>query len=271
MIRFLRLLLRACGIGRPRPTTALGRNLRRGERAAAVLCLAYLLLHAYPQPLFAHNVTAHDITLYSRLPLPPAAVERLAQARALLDRSELAVAGRPARVFLCNSPGLFRLFAPLKAGSFAISFPFTDNIFVADADIAADLVTSAHKARRSLSGVIAHEITHDLIRQRLGVWQSLILPEWVVEGYCDYVADSSSYPEALGQDLLATGRPADSDSARYYLQRRMVAHLIDDRHLSFAAVVARARDQAAVERETRAAARVALHRNAMGPPAPSRP
>ena len=249
-----RVLVRVSGIVRPLPKTMLGRRLRQAERVAVAAFLAYAALHAYPQPLFAYSVNAHDITLYSRQPLPAAAVDRLAAARALLDRSELAPPGRPERVFLCDSPWLYRVFAPLKSGSFAISMPATGNIFIADADIPPDLVTSSSKVQRSLSGVLAHEVTHNLIRRRLGIWRPMILPDWVVEGYCDYVSRSGSYPEVRGQAMLTTGRAPDSDSARYYLYRRMVAHLIDDRHLTFAEVVARSREGKAVEQETRAAA-----------------
>ena len=255
MQRFALLLLRLLGIARPQPKTAFGRQLRRAERVALVAFLLYGALHAYPQPLFAHSVTAGEITLYSRQPLPAATVDRLAQARMLVAQSELAIANRPARVFLCNSPWLYRVFAPLKSGSFAISIPLTNNIFIADADVAADLATSSSGAHRSFSGVVAHEITHDLIRQRLGIWRPMMLPDWVVEGYCDHVSRSGSYPEARGQAMLTAGQPPDSDSARYYLHRRMVAHLVDDRHLSFAQVVARSREGTAVEREARAAAR----------------
>lgn len=248
-------LLRLLGIARPRPTTPLGRRLRRVERAFLMLGLAYATLHICPQPLFAHSVTARGITLYSRRPLPSSAVDRLVAARALLDRSELGAPARPARVFLCDSPGLYRAFAPLSGGSIAVSIPATGHIFVATADVAADLVTTAGGAGRSLSGVIAHEATHDLIRRRLGAWRSLTLPSWVVEGYCDYVAGSGGYPEAEGRAMLASGRPPDTQSARYYLYRRMVAHLLDDRHLGFDQLVARAGEGDTVERATRAAAR----------------
>ena len=253
MSRFTSFLLRLVGVGRPAPKTRFIRWSRRAERVFSVVGVAYLILLVYPQPLFAHSITAHDITLYSRHPLSPQAVERLAQARALVNRSELASPHRTERVFLCDNPWLYRVFAPLAATSFAISMNFTNNIFIANADIAADRVTSSSRSHRPLSGVIAHEITHGLIRQRLGSWRSLWLREWVVEGYCDYVARSSTLTETEGRTLLIAGQEPMTPALRYYRNRQMVTYLIDQEHHSFHQVVARSGDEAQVAAATRKA------------------
>ena len=100
---------------------------------------------------------------------------------------------------------------------------------------------------------MAHEITHGLIRHRLGLFRGVRLPDWVDEGYCDYVAQESSFPEGDGFRLLAAGERHPSPSFRYFLYRQMVQYLIDDQHLSFAQVVARAGDASGVERETQLA------------------
>ena len=47
---------------------------------------------------------------------------------------------------------------------------------------------------RSLSGVIAHEITHLLIRKKFGYWRNLTMPTWKKEGYAEYVAGGSTLP-----------------------------------------------------------------------------
>lgn len=253
MNQFTSRLLRLTGIVRPAPRTRLGRWVRRAERVFTVVGVAYLILLAHPQPLFAHSVTAHDITVYARHPLSPAAIDRLAEARALVNRSELAVPHRAEQVFVCDNPWLYRMFAPLAATSFAISQNFTDNIFIAEADMAADQATSSSGSRRPLSGVIAHEITHGLIRQRLGYWRPLWLPEWVVEGYCDYVARSSTLTDAEGRRLLVADQQPMSPALRYFRNRQMVTYLIDQQYHSFNQVVARSGDEAQVAAATRQA------------------
>ncbi len=74
-----------------------------------------------------------------------------------------------------------------------------------------------------------------------------MLPAWIAEGYCDYVAQESSFPETEGLLLLASGRTDPSSSFRYFVDRKIVAHLIDAKGYSFAQLVAHAKDAAAVE------------------------
>lgn len=259
---------RRLGFNRPAPKTRAERLRRRAGRLVNLLALFYLGLHAFPQVLFAHQVTVQNITFYSRAPLPAAGVTACAlRARALLRRSELAFPERAERVFVCDSPWVFGLFGPLSTRAFAISVPVTDNVFIAEADFPADVT---HRAapdhnRRALSGVVAHEITHGLIRRRLGLLAGVRLPVWVAEGYCDYVAGQGSFPEAEGRRLMAAGESDPSPSFRYYEYRQMVRHLIEEEHLSFAQVVGRAPDLVAVEDETRRA----VPRDPASPPLPS--
>jgi hypothetical protein len=71
----------------------------------------YLVLLAYPQPLFAYELTAAGISLHSTQPIPEAMKATLERARARLDRSLSSAATRGAHVFICDSPWLFGVFA----------------------------------------------------------------------------------------------------------------------------------------------------------------
>lgn len=243
MTRFFRRL----GFNQPR--TRIGKWLRRSRQILAVLVLLYVGLYIFPQVLFPYSYSTQGITIYARFPLPSETAERVAAIANLIRRSELAVAGRTERIFVCNQPWLFRLLSPMSAGAFAYSLPVTDNVFVANADLVHNVARSAAPDfnARSFSAVAAHEITHGLIRHRIGVFYSL--PTWVVEGYCDYVARESSFPEAKGLHLLATGQQDPSGSFQYFIYRQMVRYLIEDHHFSFQQVVDRA-DEAAVKEET---------------------
>jgi hypothetical protein len=218
-----------------------------------VLVLLYAGLHLWPDPLFPNRVSAAGMTIYSRARLPPEAAECAARAAALIARSELAVPGRNERVFVCDSPWLFHLFNPVTSG-FAYSVPVSGNCFVGHVDFEKDLVR--HRGpdfnTRKLSAVIAHEATHGLIRRRVGWLRGLTVPDWVAEGYCDHVAQESSFPEDEGLRLLAEGPSDPSIAFRYFTYRQMVRYLIEERGLSFEEVLARSEDKAAVEAETRA-------------------
>jgi hypothetical protein len=232
----------------------LGRYLRRSEPILTVLAVLYAGLHVFPQTLFAYSVAANDITIYSRAPLPPEAASCAARAAGLLKQSELAVLGRHERVFVCDSPWLFRLFHPASR-AFAFSTPVTDNVFIAAADFSTDVAkrSGADFNTRSFSSVVAHEITHGLIRHRLGLWHGIRLPDWVAEGYCDYVARESSFPETEGLRLFASGQSHPSMSYRYFTYRQMVRYLVEHQRLTFSEVVARANEFAAVATEAREA------------------
>ncbi|HON51951.1 MAG TPA: hypothetical protein PLS12_01960 [Bacteroidales bacterium] len=45
---------------------------------------------------------------------------------------------------------------------------------------------------RKISDIIVHEITHIYMRQKLGVFKSFFLETWKKEGYCEYIANSST-------------------------------------------------------------------------------
>lgn len=252
MNKFGLFLLRLIGLKRAKPKTRAGKYMRHSEKAVIAGLLLYFALLAFPQGLFAHTVTHQRVTIFSRAPLPPESATRIAEMMDLVQRSELAVPGRTERIFVCDSQWLFRLFSPLSPHSFAISVPVVDNIFVSEADLVRNVARSGAPRynQRSFTSVAAHEITHGLIRHRLGLWRGYWMRDWVAEGYCDYVAGESSFPEAEGLKMLTAGRSDPSRSFRYFTYRQMVRHLMDERKYSFRQVADAARDEEQVKAET---------------------
>jgi len=248
------LLVRFFGFKRTKPKTRFGKFARNSERALTVFALLYVALTFFPQVLFAHNVSVNGVTVYSRAPLPPETATRLDEALALVGKSELAVPGRSEKIFICDSPWLFRVFAPVS-GAFGISYPISDNIFVAPSDLAQNVCRTdrAINNRRTFSSVAAHEIVHGLIRHRLGVIRGTWLASWLREGYCDYVARESSFPESEGFENLREGKEDASGSFQYFVYRQMVRHLVVDRHYSFDEMARHAGDGDAIKAETIAA------------------
>jgi hypothetical protein len=246
---------RLFGFRRRTPTTRFGKYARNSERAVTLAAFLYVALMAFPQVLFAHSVTAQSVTVYSRTPLPPQTAARIEAAMDLVGRSELAVPRRTERVFICNDPWLYRLFYPVSREEIAVAIPWTSNIFVRDADVGNDVArgTAPVHNRRGFSSTVAHEITHGLIRHRLGVIPATFLRTWVDEGYSDYVAQAGSFPAEEGFQLLREGKEDPSASFHYFLYRQMVRHLIEERHYSFDQIVKRAGDEEAIKAETIAA------------------
>lgn len=249
-------LLRVLGIRRGPPANRLGLLYLCLERAASVVVLALIGLHAFPQMLFAHSLESGGVTIHSPSALPPQTQEVIRQTEALVRASELAVPGRSEHAFVSSERWRVWLFKPFSR-SFAFSVPITDNIFVADADVALNRSRGSESVAgpRTLSSVLAHEITHGLVRSRLGAVRAARLPAWLNEGYCDYVARESSFAEEEGRRLLRQGETHPSNSFRYFVYREMVRHLIEDRGMRFDDMVAIADDGDAVRAEMVAALR----------------
>ncbi len=207
MPRVVELLLRTVGFSRGTPQTSVGRALRRSNQLLTCIAAIWFALHLFPQVVFAHHLTADGVTVYAREPLPPETASRLAQAANLVARSELAVAGRSERIFICNQPlALWAAGADELPRICVLGARYEQHLHrrCRCRDEHGGSRAPAHNTRTP-SSVVAHEITHNLIRNRLGVLRGVMLPAWVAEGYCDYVAQESSFPESEGLRLLASG------------------------------------------------------------------
>ena len=159
--------------------------------------LAGLALAAFlnfPQPAFAYQVTAGRLSLYSDRAFDAD------KARGVLMDAQARLASSPLddaqaySVFIANGDGLRRVVFTVGGGAAGINYyPLTANVFLRRADVAGDRLygQSGRPAAppRTLAYYIAHEVAHTLTAKRLGpgrLW-NWGLPQWVREGYADYV------------------------------------------------------------------------------------
>lgn len=201
-----------------------------------VIAAAYFLLLIFPQPLFAHEVSYKNFKVYSREPLDDSVYAVLDKVEARLATSEINTPEVKPRVFLVNG---FRLYSFLSlyvgGNSFGKGYPLlpTENVFVNKSDAARDLVfrNASTNSERSLSGVIAHEVTHFLVRKRFGYWRNLTMPAWKKEGYAEYVAGGSTLPYETGVALWKQN-PADGTGYQYFKYYMLVKYLLEHDRLS---------------------------------------
>ena len=255
MKAILDLFLRSVGLGRRKPKTLAGKIIRHINQVTSLIAFVWFAVQLFPRIIFPHRVTSEGVTIHARAPLPPETIDRIRETRQLLARSELDVPGRPQDIFLCNHPLLFVFLVPSRPRSFAFEMPVTGNIFIAQADLVANVCRSRAPAynARSFSSVAAHEITHELTQHRLGVFRAWRLPAWIAEGYCEYVAQESSFPQDEAVRLLKAGEESPTPSFKYAVYRRMVTHLIESQGYSFDQLVARAGDASMIKAEMLAA------------------
>lgn len=187
-------------------------------RFAVILSLAvtasvtgiYLIASVFHPPLllFPHMRMVGATPVFSESPIPDEIEGVVGRADTLVRTSPLFtpdVLKRP--VYLTNGGVRWRLLT-LGSTALALSRPVVETIVVNRSNVLKDQVwySGDPVPARDLSGVIAHERTHTLIRQRFGSLSHHYYPTWVVEGYADYVSGWRSMSDETASQLIAEGR-----------------------------------------------------------------
>lgn len=237
--------------------------LWRGALICLLLLAAGLGMLLWPDPFFTHCATQGRLRLCS-----DAAFDTV-QAQALLTKVEARLRRSPLNdtgthdIFVSNGPWHTRIFMRGSSAAAFGQYPLTRNIFTRHADIDADMMSHADggmaAAPRTLVYYLAHEITHTLVGEHLGSagdWGKK-LPQWVREGYPDYVGMGSGGPDDDPLRLYALYRnhdPALTNDATYYRYRMLTAYFLQQRHWSLdrllATTLSTAQAQALMDQDT---------------------
>lgn len=184
----------------------------------------------FPQMLaFPHQAMVGETSVYSSTPIPPDIRAVMAEADARVRASPLFAPGilrRP--IFLTDGGIRWRILSLGSGGGFGVTRPLADHVVINRSRIADDRVWNgaAVAGSRTLSGVIAHERTHMLIRARFGLTADSRYPVWVREGYCDYVAGGGTLSDAQAARLRTAG--SRSPALFYYDSRKRVGETLRD-------------------------------------------
>jgi hypothetical protein len=236
-----------------RALTKQSRTYRVVRYLIASAALAFFLLLSFPQVLFAYQASHNNLTVYSREPLDPKIHAVLEQVEAKLAKSEISNPNIKPRIFISNSHGMYAIFSLfVGTNSFAKGYPIlpTKNVFVNKSDVARDVVfrNSQTDSERSLSGVIAHEVTHFLIREKFGYIKNVTMPAWKKEGYCEYVAGGPLLDYERGVQKWKQS-PANDTGYRYFKYYMLVKYLIEIKKMSVEEMFTRDFDVASLEHE----------------------
>jgi hypothetical protein len=216
--------------------------------AVFLTALAYVAVLAFPQPLFANYVAYRNFEVWSDRPID-ASIERvLDDASRRLRSSELYSSDQSYRIFICNSRWRLWLYSQTftaQMGGQADTW-LTRNVYIREADIASNSIRSPGQgpildaAQRTLSYYIAHEITHVLESATFGRLMMLQYPQWLLEGYADYVGKGGDFDFDQNRQLLINDDPL-LDYRRSGLYRRFhleVALLLDKKALTIRTIFA---------------------------------
>jgi len=125
-------------------------------------------------------------------------------------------------------------FALMSRKAFGKNNHISQIIFLSKSSILENYVLrNGKKNKYSLSGVIAHETVHSLLRNELGILKYKLLPSWRNEGYCDFIANESSSNEQKGlTDICNDEVNSESASFKYFKFRKITQYLFQDRKVS---------------------------------------
>ncbi|WP_375383202.1 hypothetical protein [uncultured Sphingomonas sp.] len=202
-----------------------GRTTQAIILAASVLLVGPMFV---PEALaFPFHARVGGASVWSETTIPPAIVGVLARADALVRASPIdgPVTGR--RIFLTDGGWRWQWLAIGVSGAMGLTRSFSEAVIVNRSDVSTDRVTNGPGAAntRTLSGVIAHERTHGLIRARYGLVAERMMPMWLREGYPDYVARESSLSSESDVAALRRTDPTAPALAYHDARRRVAAAL----------------------------------------------
>jgi hypothetical protein len=162
-----------------------------GVMLAALIAIAATLI-IWPDPLFAYSAGSGKIIVRSDQPIPAAGGEKfLSDCEALLTRSPLKAESAHYHIYVTNTDWRHHLYflpAPMAGG---VAYSIGGTAFLSGANF----VTGRHvkysyvtTPPRTLAFFCAHELTHLVVKEHLGLIASESQPTWVHEGFPDYVA-----------------------------------------------------------------------------------
>jgi hypothetical protein len=167
--------------------------------------------------------------VYSEAPIPDAIASVISASNAKLERSEIFEAGALQRpIFLTNGGLRWDVLSIGAPHSFGLTRPAGENVVINRSNAALDKVWNGSGSPitgvRSLTGVVTHERTHVLIRAHFGTFADRLYPAWVREGYCDYIAGSSTLSDTEATALRASG--STLPALFYYDSRKKVERIL---------------------------------------------
>lgn len=187
--------------------------------SGGLLLLGLVALLLNPGLLYAHHTTTRQLTIYHNQPLDPVLLQRLEQARTLVQPSE--VFAEALRLEVCLNDGSWypRLVQTIWSPAFAWSF-YNKVVLNGEADARANRLTFRTYAW-NLTGLVAHEMTHCYQFHRFGLWHSNPLarhPTWKWEGYAEYAARCPPGAQSLRQRVARLQRAEQAAPNRWDIQ-----------------------------------------------------
>ena len=202
-----------------------------------MLFLTYVSIIFFPQLFFANKLEYKNFSVYYHSNDINTKDLKLVldKSEKLLKKSDLFNKETSQYIFICNGHSEFAFFSHMGRKAFAVNYAICQNIFISKSSISQNYVLRNAKEnnKRTLSGVIAHETVHSLLENKLGLVKYLLLPSWKNEGYCDFIANESSYNKQKGiKEICNSYENTNVSSFKYFKYRMMTEYLFEERKVT---------------------------------------
>jgi len=156
----------------------------------------------------------------------------------------------------CHSPWLFGVFARQNYRAGGITDGFVgQHVFLRESDMENDRLIGPSgrpvAADRPLSYFIAHELMHVANVRAVGRWRYARMPQWVDDGYADYIARDIDLDATLTKMKEGVRELDPRRSGLYLRYHLMVAFLLDKKQMNVGQLLSNAPARDDVESQLR--------------------
>lgn len=207
--------------------------MREKKWIIATVIITYLIgfflgINIFLKVVFTEKYNYQGIEILSFNPINIESLDKIVE-KTTTNLSKKGLKIENQTIVLCDNRWLFSFFSLNVYKSFAINKDLTNTIFVSNFKLNDDKCYSDFTENncRTLTGVLTHEIGHSILRKKLGLFKYKTLPKWKNEGFCDYLAEESSYNFNSGIKNFITNKEIDNLSYQYFKYRLYVNFILN--------------------------------------------
>lgn len=205
-----------------------------------ILAAVFIVFILFPNlSFYRHHVSYKQFSIYADVEINNAIYNILDEVEVKLKNSEIYDSKLTFKIFISSDFKPYSIFSPSQKNAFAAAYPIINNIFISKTDIENNLVqrNANEDNERTLSSVIAHEITHILIEEEIGIKANSKLETWKKEGYCEYISGESRLNLKKGINKVYNRSNSFSPAFSYLKFRLLVTYLLDVKDYTFHSLI----------------------------------
>ncbi len=212
----------------------------KGFYLIIILAVIFIVFILFPNISFYRNkINYKQFNIYSDIEISDNIYSILDDVEKMLMASEIYDNSLNFKIFISSHFSPYSIFCPTLKDAFAATYPIINNIFISKTDIGNNLVqrNATEDNERSLSSVIAHEVTHELIENKIGIKANKNLQTWKKEGYCEYISGETALNLSAGVKKVYSGSNSFSSAFSYLKYRIFVTYLLDVKGYTFESLI----------------------------------